>query len=83
MTHLALKSIVCCIIIFEVLEIHICVAIYSIRALLERNSSLLREVGLESPPSPINCLLPLKGMRGADVIGHYESLRPPVFLLLM
>lgn len=58
--------------------IHICVAIYSICAALERNSLLLQEVGLESPPGLINCLLPLKGMRGADVIGHYRSLTPPV-----
>lgn len=66
MTSLALKSVVCCIIIFGVRKIHVCVAIYSICVLLEKNSSLLKEVGLVSPPGPINCLLPLKGMRGCD-----------------
>lgn len=56
------------------MRIHICDAIYSICASLDRNSSLLQDVGLEFPTGPINCLLPLKGMRGADVIGHYGSL---------
>lgn len=42
--------------------------------LLEKSSFLLGESCLDSPPSPLrNCLLLLKGMRGADLIIQADS----------
>lgn len=66
MKSLALASTECGIIIFGV-------AVYSYLCCCIQYSCLvsqfvLNEVGLESPPDPINCLLSLEGMGGADVI---------------
>lgn len=57
------------------------IPIYSICPLLERKQFSPPGFGWESPPSPVNCLLPLKGMRGADVIGHYGNLTSPVYCI--